>query len=48
VQQLALADCEKQHASDLKTEIDIIDLLGASGTQRIGTALVIDGRRAGR
>src|SRR5215472_10886491 len=35
-QQLALADCEKQHASDLTTEIDIIDLPGASGTHRIG------------
>src|SRR5262245_19286399 len=35
-QQVLLAECEKQDTADLTTQIDIIDLSGTSGTQRIG------------
>jgi hypothetical protein len=35
-QQVLLAECDKQHADDLKTQIDVIDLSCNSGNQRIG------------
>jgi hypothetical protein len=34
-QQVLLAECDKQHAADLTTEIEVIDLSGTSGTHRI-------------
>jgi hypothetical protein len=34
-QEVFLADCDKQHAADLTTQINVIDLSGTSGDQRI-------------